>query len=69
MTAENGCKVKAKTVEANVAVQVTQAVENQRLDARVIGVDGVTAAGIVNVPARVACLGAIVGEVVDATKT
>ena len=65
---QHGGQVEAKAVEADGAVQVAQAVEDDLLDPRVVRVNGVTAAGVVDVARRIAGFRLVVSEVVDAAE-
>ncbi len=48
---------------------VSQAVENQFLRLRVIGIERIAAASVIDVAAWIVELGAVIGEVIDAAKT
>ena len=68
MASEYSCEIEAKSVDAELARPVTQAVDHQRLDLRVIGVERVAGARVVDVGGRVMRFQAIVGLVVQAAE-
>ncbi len=68
MSAKDRRQVESKSVDAQLARPVAQAVEHQGLDLRVIGIERITGASVIDVGGRVVRFEAVVGLVVQAAE-
>ena len=66
---QSGGKIEAKTVDVHLRDPIAQAVHDQLQHSRMGHIEGVAAAGIVHVVARVVLHQTIIGSVVDAAET
>src|SRR5690606_11956380 len=66
LSSKNGGEVEAETVDMHLQHPIPQRIHHQTQYSRIADVDGITAAGVVDVVTRVLALQTVVAEVIDA---